>query len=279
MFILTTTTGYENQQLFNAASKKFDDVRVINPDNIFWSFGTLVNIWYQNKPIVYNEVDGCIIRSHNNSKAILGKYLAMANCRNVDPVERFVTNGIPKMHSELMRQFSVGENMPVSYFAFNYETTYTHRSLIGFYPLVYKPVQGAHGNGMTLVTNQDELLNIVRGHDFSKPIFLQQYIRAEKEYRVIMYNKKIVNIAEKVLKEKKLFSGRKFIKVESIPYGMIKYLECYAKNGLVGIDIIVDNNGDYIILEQNRAPEFEHIDNATGLNTAELIMESMYGKK
>ncbi|NJO31387.1 MAG: hypothetical protein HC874_30405 [Richelia sp. SL_2_1] len=275
MFIITTITGYENQQLFNAASKKFDDVRVINPDNIFWSFGTLVNIWYQNKPIVYSEVDGCIIRSHSNSKAVLGKYLATANCKNVDPVERFVTSGIPKMHSELMRQFSVGENMPVSHFAFNYETLYTHRDLIGFYPLVYKPVQGAHGRDMKLVTNQSELLNVARTHYFSKPIFFQQYITAEKEYRAIMYNGKIINIAEKVLKEKKLFSGRKFVKVESIPYGMIKYLEFYAKRGLVGIDIIIDKNENYVILEQNRAPEFEHIDNATGLNTAQLIMDTM----
>lgn len=278
MFVITEYRvgedgGYEYQQLFNAVGA--DNVLRINADNLFWKFSRDfpgVPVYYQGNAL--NNMEQLLIRPTNNARNVLGKYAALSGITG-DPVDRFSASGIPKMNSELMRFFTT-ENLPVSYFAFNNDTLMRHQHLIN-YPVVYKPVRGNHGNGMRMIRNVNDLSDASRTHNYDKPIFFQQYLNIEAEYRVICFNKEILNFAKKkVNAEAHPFNGRAFIRlVGNLKNDITTYIAQHAKNGLVGIDICRCNDGRVYILEQNRAPEFEHIDRTTRRNTAQLIVEAM----
>ena len=278
MIFLFTKNSYENQKLYDAAIQQ-DILLVCNADDIFWRFGHHEAGFI--KGVSFNKMNiglknNYIVRSLTNSKSIVGKYMSLCGFIG-DPSERFTTERIPKMHSELIRHFSFEKNKSISYFAFNYDTLIKHKNLIE-YPVVYKPVIGAHGDGMELINNEDDMLRKARHHSFSEssPIFLQQFLYLIEEYRVILFNHRLVNSASKVMDDRKLFSGRRFNKVE-LPDIIRDYAIAHSKYGLVGMDIGLTRDGLVFILEQNRAPEFEHIDKATGLNTAELIIKEMIG--
>lgn len=277
MLYLLTTNGYENTNLYEAARRVLDgDVMLINPESVFYRFGNFPNVmFYNGVSLAVTPEDRLIVRSSGNARNIFGKVCAGYGVGG-DPYERFTTERIPKMNSEVIRYFT-NQNKPTSYFAFNFSTIRAHKQLFS-YPVIYKPVIGNHGNGMQLIEHEEQMLRVASSHNYNdgRAIFFQEKLHIIREFRVITFNKQILNWSKKVLSQSRLFSGRRFIEVEELPTKIVEYIALYAKDGLIGMDIVILKNGSVYILEQNRAPEFEHVDRTTGLNTAELIIRSMY---
>jgi glutathione synthase/RimK-type ligase-like ATP-grasp enzyme len=263
---------YEMDQIVKAAKKLGSNVKTIYPDKVFYRYNN-----YRDWPLFYDgkefRPDVLIPRGINNSRSILCKNLSRLSINVVDPADRFVTEKIPKFASEMVRFFGT-EYIPESYFSFSSDAVHRHIHHIRF-PVIYKPVLGSHGEGMVLVSDPDSLHNIIakfNSRDGTVPIFLQEFLPIVEEYRVFVYNGEVVNAARRVLSDKKLFTGRKFVKVDRLEDDILEYIRLYAKSGFVGMDIARTVNGNPVIFEQNRAPEFGHTDKASGISTAENLL-------
>ncbi len=220
-----------------------------------------------------NEDDSIVIRSSSNSRYMLAYYASMVGCVLDRPIDA-IGSSMPKVKSELRR--NVGENK-ISWFVAFSKKAVTENIDKFFYPLVYKPVSGRHGKGISLLQNQQELLTKVGEHNWKYPIFLQEFIDKKFEYRIMAFDGKIVSWAKKMLKTKSgnQFGGRRFVKRDRLHSDYVNYVRDYAKQGLVGIDIVRDRHGKIIIIEQNRAPEFSALSRALDENVADKIINGL----
>lgn len=272
---LVTRSGYENSKLWEAAKELDDTVYILDPLQLFYKLDKENTQIYSNgMPLDLSLVIIRLVGS--NAKAVLGKVAARMGISG-EPVARFKSSGISKINSELNRELSE-PNHPVSYVCFNQSTYHTNKHLINF-PVIYKPSNGRHGEGIELFNSVDELDRFVARLNPTeiKPLFLQEFIQnIIREYRVYLVNNRVVNWVKKYRSPntRKLFKGRRFEAVE-LPEDIRMYCEQNARPGMVGLDIVKTREGKLIIIEQNRAPEWERTDLATNKNTAKLVLEAM----
>ena len=274
----STTNNYENQRLRNHAFP-------VQTDQILYRFkrdGT-INAFYKNGvDIIQRAVEiadgsniGVLLRYSNNNDSFFAKVANALGWITDRPPDNYTTQGMAKSLSELKKHMNHGNRI-------DWYVSMSRSSLIGNmqkieFPIVYKPSNGRHGEGILLINNERELLNI--DHNWNIPMLLQEFLDKKFEYRVICYDGEVINFARKMLKTKSgnQFGGRRFEARDRLLDDYVNYIRRYAKPGLVGIDICrTRGDGSIIyIIEENRAPEFESLDRATGSNTAQLIIEYM----
>lgn len=285
MLILSKRDGYEvgrfltvpdTQTLYLNAENLFYKFSVDGTVNVFDSNGDsiLVQIARQlqpNEPIIF------IGRASNNQSTILANCLLMVFPRlKLDrDISKFTTSKIPKINSAL-KMHAANPQMEF-YVATSYESLISNVAKIQF-PVVYKPANGRHGQGIFKVNDLHELGNIQHQFlDGKNPILLQEFLNKRFEYRVMTFNGRIINFAKKMLKTEdgNQFGGRRFVAARTLHQDYINYIAAHGRDGLVGIDITRTRDGRIVIIEENRAPEFESLDRATGVSTAQLIYNAM----
>lgn len=269
--------SYENRELQRAISSLAERV-LIDPTKIFYKFENGISTMFSDGAEL--NLDALIIRVvGGNALSVLGK---VANLSGVlsDPADRYVTKGIPKVMSEITRQFSTQPNKPGCYLSFSADVMRSHMGQV-VYPVVYRPARGNHGEGFELCNDERELTVAISRHSYrdgENPIFLQQYLPILREYRVYCWNKTPVAFIKKFIAKNsdRLFKGRRFDRIDALPDDIRDYCVEHSKPGLVGIDIIKTKGDNLIyIIEQNRAPEFERTDQTNGNHTAELIIRAI----
>lgn len=159
----------------------------------------------------------------------------------------------------------------------------TYIDKLGF-PMVVKKVYGSLGEGVYLVENKDELINLYRSICHN-PILFQKYVGTSKgkSVRVIIVDRQVVgafirknkgdfrsNFGQSASSEK-LQNGEKYI---AFAKDIAEKLDIeYA-----GIDLLDDENGNPILCEINANAFFEEFEKTTGLNVA-LAFRDMIIKK
>lgn len=276
MFIATKhNNGYENTQFAKLAD------RVVDTKDIFYIFnkGDISVIFEDGVTLddLFNQLNGMeritvLFRRMSDNDSFFGRVCSIMGVQLDRPYDSLNTSRIPKMASEL-KKLMYHENKITWYACFGKNAALRNAAKIEL-PVVYKSVNGSHGEGIELIETKDQLIGKINNHDFSDPIFLQEFISKKFEYRVITWDKQVINCIRKMGVTRKLFKGRKFVAIE-LPQDYVDYIKRNAKDGLLGIDIVRDVNGKIFIIEENRAPEFERLDEVTGKDTAKLILDAM----
>lgn len=237
--------------------------------------------------IIAGEKISMIFRASKNSDAIFAKVLHFLynwgyenpNIIFDRPLDAYHTKDIPKVNSELLKFFHHENKI-------NWMLGFSHSSVVDnleiletFLPLVYKPANGSHGNGIKKIDTVEQLRDMADEHNFKTPMFLQEFYDKKFEYRVITWNGEVINFARKMLKtaDGNQFAGRRFEARGTLHNDYVEYIRNNAKQGFLGIDITRTRDGRIIIIEENRAPEFESLDAATGKNTCLLVKQAMEG--
>lgn len=149
---------------------------------------------------------------------------------------------------------------------------------LGF-PMVVKKVYGSLGEGVFLVNNKEELINLYK-EICHNPILFQKYIASSKgqSVRVLVIDGKPFGAFRRINKQDfrsnygesaggaKIENNQKYLEFAQIIADKLKIK--YA-----GIDLMDDEDGNPILCEINSNAFFEEFEKITGLNAAKAYCE------
>lgn len=276
----------ETQQLYKFALNKFKNVILIHPQSVHYEFirGVSVpKIIYKGEDISY--LDYLIVRGTRNAESsisILVHTLHKCGCLINDPISRFNVGFASKLLSTVTRHSkNIGST---SFFAFNEEGITSLRESIlteNHLPLIGKPITGSKGIGVELVSNQEELDSYI--DRFTKerdtidyPVFLQKFVNFISEYRVIVLDKEVIGMALKKKADGEVAANAAKGGVFSKDFreDLKQYTEeVVTEYGIYGMDIAIDDKGEFHVIEANRAPLWGEFSKVTEINVAKLQID------
>lgn len=149
------------------------------------------------------------------------------------------------------------------------------------YPVVFKPVIGAQGNGLRLLRHVSDVADVIRSA--SPPFFLQQFVSP------IVNEKRLFTIGNRVIGgvckrpatgewRGNRSAGATFHRIHVDPWEARVAVAAAKSVGaeVSGVDLITTNDGP-IILEVNVCPQFEGFSAATGTDVAGEIINYLRG--
>lgn len=159
------------------------------------------------------------------------------------------------------------------------------------YPMIVKMNSGSRGNNTFLCHNENEIKIALRNifnpnsKDYDYVANVQEYINIKKEYRVIWFEKKIVFVYEKVVNgQKKNISPLHNDDAKAIlirEEGILTEIENFLSKSkslsdfdYLGIDLVIDADGQMKLLEINSHPGFSYFVRDNG----EEEIKKMYKK-
>lgn len=154
------------------------------------------------------------------------------------------------------------------------------------FPLILKKVNESHGRGIHLINSKEELIKALKRDHVSK-YMVQDYIRSTTEFkedlRIITVGKKVVGAYKKLAPRNSIItniaSGGNAVPIEltsdiiTLGEQVIKAM----KFEFMGIDAIYNQDGELLVLEVNRAPQFEGFEKATGVNIPREVLNYLLG--
>jgi glutathione synthase/RimK-type ligase-like ATP-grasp enzyme len=276
----------EAQQLYQFALDKFKNVVLIDPQSVHYEFirgVSIPKIIYKDEDISY--LDYLIVRGTRNAESsisILVHTLHECGCLINDPISRFNVGFASKLLSTVTRHSkNIGST---SFFAFNEESITSLRKSIlteSHLPLIGKPITGSKGKGVELVSNQEELDSYIdkftrERETIDYPVFLQKFVNFVSEYRVIVIDKHVIGMALKNKADGEIAANaaRGGIFSKGFREDLKQYAEeVVTEYGIYGMDIAIDDKGEFHVIEANRAPLWEEFSRVTDINVAKLQID------
>jgi [lysine-biosynthesis-protein LysW]--L-2-aminoadipate ligase len=176
---------------------------------------------------------------------------------------------------------------PKSYFSFNFESAFdiiNDQNLENF-PLVFKPVIGSWGRGVFPVRNKEVGKMIIEmrqesSSPFSNIYYFQELVnRPPRDIRCIVLGERVVAAIYRYSSSDEwrtnVSRGGKaeMIKITSeIENIAIKASKAVGK-GILGVDMMENENGELLVHEINNTVEFRGASAATGIDIAKLIID------
>jgi len=137
------------------------------------------------------------------------------------------------------------------------------------FPVIIRPEQHSKGRNLYYFENWSKYL---RSELYHYPAFYaSEYIQKEREFRFYIINQRLAWIAEKFVKDKTQLAwnsaqGGEFINIPIENYreyfqGVCSAIDAsvFAKIDFCGVDVIMDKDGKYYVLELNSAPSLTEI--------------------
>lgn len=280
--------GGETRALIAAAQQRFDEVVLINPYLVTYTFKrgeTRPRIVLNNYDI--SHLDVAIIRltrGHESATACLARSLSLAGCDVVDPISRFSSGrGGSKLRTTISR-FETGVGS-TTYLAFSRVSAHELLRSIeedNGLPLIAKPIAGTQGSGVRLLETHDQAISSIDSFfssAYGEPILLQEYVQFVHEYRVLMIDNQCLGVVEKIAQQPgqvalNAAQGGRFVAADRSD--IVAFLQlCYPDaRGILGYDVGIDTTGNVHIIEANRAPGWiGPTEDALGINVADHIIE------
>ena len=134
------------------------------------------------------------------------------------------------------------------------------------YPIVVKELSAQRGTGVYIIRKYEDFkdLPLVGPHGGTTEFLFQKFYKSDEEYRVLTLKNKIGAYERKIRTDPNEFRSNvalgaveEFIDIAKIPE---KMKDIAVKAGIAlgieiaGVDILVDKDGDYWLLEANRGP-------------------------
>ncbi|WP_337042792.1 ATP-grasp domain-containing protein [Emticicia sp. 17c] len=277
--------SYEQQTIYLEAQKKYDKVILINPrlvNYLFLRARPKPVILYKGKNIA--TLDTLMIRSAQKSEAavaILARALKSCGCSLIDPTGRYTVGKSSKLLTTLNRfERGVGTSSYMSFTRTGATSLLKKLNEKGQMPLLTKPIDGRKGYGVEVIQNLEAGLDCVSRYFGTAnykpyPFYFQDYIHFKHEYRVMVINGEAIGIVEKVKLADKITAnaaqGAEFIKADA-PEIIKAVLQHVSNEGILGVDVALDQNNNIHIIETNRAPQWQTFEKVTGINVAEIIV-------
>ena len=180
----------------------------------------------------------------------------------------------------LLRLYLAGLPVPETIITENPHTAM--RALMEFGKAVFKPIIGSLGLGSVLVDNPDTAYQLSRSlYAFKLPIYIQRYIeKPGYDIRVFVVGDRVISAMKRVIEcgwKTNIAQGARGVAISEKDYPDAFELAIKAAKVLgldyTGVDIIVDHDGNYYIVEANASPLWRGLWMATGVNAAEHIIE------
>lgn len=283
--------NFETKALYDEAKSCFNEVILIDPSDVIYLFieeNRTPSIIHQNEEL--SSLTTLIVRGTSErtaSTALLVHTLDLCGCKILDPFSRFSVGYASKLITTVTRyKRGIGSD---SYFAFTLEKAKLLVKILEKnkrFPLIAKPITGRQGRGVSLIQSTDKAIDFVE--DFFRykqhvdfPVFFQAYENLIDEFRVIVVEGEPVGVVKKIPSEETIAvnaaQGASFIPVNA-PDVVSFTIENVSKEGILGVDIGITTEGNYRIIEENRAPLWRTFESVTGINVAEKIIEQALKK-
>lgn len=275
----------EKKALYDAALQHFERVMLIDPQEVLYFFerGTArPRVLYQGQDIANLNV--LMIRSTGGreaSSAMLAHTLAFCGCDTVDPLERFSVGFASKLLTTIGRfERGVGSNSYIAFGGRNAAALLQHLNISPEQPILYKPAAGRRGEGVLAFTDLDTALDFVHQADpdtleSEMPFLFQTLERFVAEYRVMVMNGDVLGMVQKIRAEGTVAAnaaqGGTFVAADT-PEVANFVREHVSHQGLIGVDVAIDEEGAHHIIETNRAPMWGAFEAATGVRVAEEVV-------
>lgn len=165
----------------------------------------------------------------------------------------------------------------------------SHLSDVGLdhfnYPLIAKHKNGSHGDFVFKLEKFEDLKKVLSKYKKEDLIF-QEYLKSGFDLRAIVLGTKVLSIMKRTPKEGNFLSnysqGGIVEKYQARDYDKVAKLALktasHFKLEYAGIDLMLDNQGRWIVLEVNRACQFEGFEKVTKVNVALEIVKYLKEK-
>ncbi len=146
------------------------------------------------------------------------------------------------------------------------------------FPIIVKPAKGSQGRGILKITDRSELVSLT---DSQYPFLAQEFLTAGQDIRVIVIGNQVIGAMLRSAPEGQYltnystggsvqnFDISQHPQVADLAIKAAKLFHCEY----VGIDFMQDNQGQWRILELNRACEFEGFEKSTQINVAQKLIK------
>lgn len=166
-----------------------------------------------------------------------------------------------------------------------------HIKLLGWeeakYPFVVKAKLGSHGDHVFKIENEDDLKSVLAKYK-KEDLLFQEFQKAGFDLRAIVLGGKVLGIMKRTPRPGQFLSnysqgGRveklkiKEEKAKILEKIALKIAEHFGLD-FVGVDIMQNNNGEWAVLEVNRACQFRGFEKATGVKVAGALISFCHEK-
>jgi len=143
------------------------------------------------------------------------------------------------------------------------------------FPVVIKKRISSRCKGNYIIKNKTNLKKFFKDNEPSEYI-IQEYIKAEKDYRILILKGKILGIVERRIRIRKDDSiGVKLTENSDLPKRILQQsvnvYKCF-KADLLGVDLVKTKDNKYYFIEGNLMPQFRSFTRMTKINVAEKII-------
>ncbi|HKR74796.1 MAG TPA: lysine biosynthesis protein LysX [Candidatus Nitrosocosmicus sp.] len=277
--ILFDKLRFEEKALYNTATKKGLDVRLVDSRNIIMDTDYL--------ELNHREFGDILLqRSISHFRGQFLTYcleLCGYNVINDSKIGEVCGNKL--LTSMILKKNNIPT--PKSYFSFNSDSAFEFIESLDFdkNPVVFKPVIGSWGRGVFPVRNRETGKIIIEMRQestspFSNIFYFQELIhRPPRDIRCIVVGDKLVAAVYRYSSEDEwrtnVAKGGKAERIE-----VTKELEDLALRaanavgtGVLGIDMMEDKERGLLVHEINNTVEFRGASLATGIDIADMIVE------
>lgn len=150
---------------------------------------------------------------------------------------------------------------------------------IDSFPVIVKKRVSSRGRGIYIINSREDLERFLKENDISK-YFIEEYLRIEKDVRVLLIGHEIVGAVERKFRIKDNLGyqgvGVKVIDRFEVPEDTAREIVEVSKamgSEFCGIDFIIDDKGKTYLLECNVSPQFVAFERVSGVNAAGKLMD------
>lgn len=277
--ILFDKLRFEEKALYNTAIKKGLDVRLVDSRNIIMDTDDLVSSKREFGNVLLQ-------RSISHFRGQFLTYcLELCGYSVINDSKIGEVCGNKLLTSMILKKNNIPT--PKSFFSFNADSAFEFIEKVNFdeNPVVFKPVIGSWGRGVFPVRNKEigKIIIEMRQEStspFSNIFYFQELIhRPPRDIRCIVVGDKLVAAVYRYSSENEwrtnVAKGGKaeFLKVtKELEDLAIKAANVVGK-GILGIDMMEDNERGLMVHEINNTVEFRGASLATGIDVADMIIE------
>ena len=274
--------GYEARHLIRAGRETYGNVLLINP--------FLISVELprgSDTPRLLHEgallpaIDSLIVRSTHklgDSLSATVRSLRLLGCDILDRLASKASRG-SKLTTSISRfKMGVGSS---TFLAFSREGALDLAGRLGDadrFPLITKPIDGRGRKGVLRLDTPDDLGRHVRTFYRRKSratLLLQSFEEFTSEFRVMLFFGQPLGIARKIPAEGAVAAnaaqGGTFVPADR-PDAVCYAVENVDSVGILGVDVGETGDGEFRIIEANRAPRWQAFDTALGCDTAKTIV-------
>jgi RimK family alpha-L-glutamate ligase len=149
------------------------------------------------------------------------------------------------------------------------------------YPFIAKAKLGSHGSHVFKINSKNDL-DIVLSKYKQEDLLYQEFLSSGFDLRVIVLNGRVLGIMKRTPREGEFLSNfsqggfvSKYDGSDLLEIGDIAIKTAmHFMLDYVGVDLMMGNNGEWKVLEVNRACQYKGFEQATGMNVASEVVKS-----